>query len=529
MKKFTTFVLALAATATYTVAQSPYRTSATTPLPLDGTQTEMSDNARTLAASGAFDRTTGQSTARVAPKPLGGSYSEWEMLGTGRFNAELGVMSPCDVNIYYCTTDPSGMGMGVDAYYIEGIFDNYLPVVSMPFIDYTNIGNVFTGKYVDNKGIFIDELSNHYNVGMASTIADLSVGIIKIASLYYTDDPDIVDNVVTYGYETIQLDGDFKDYRVDFEVAGECRDRAALKTNISFVDATNVKIKAYPGALSYPQTLQAANAQHADQTITAIAESGSHYIDLTDDGTYTVIATFDKGDDEWEYLTGTYDYDSRWEEFGTAEFTEDYLASYYDGFPVATAAGIKVERHKVNTGHYRLVNPYSTTDTWVKIYPRLQYAEPEVNSFLVINAENPEKVYIYINPVDITYDDGVRMVCGSAAHYNIINDRGDDVITEKGYWGSFTTTDGVSTVSFPERTLMMRPANTDAPLFANMNGGFKVVITDKNAGISDAVASSDAVATEAYTLTGCRVDLGSAPAGLYLVKYTDGSVRKVVK
>lgn len=514
-------------------AGAPEYSAANETMQLDGHQTVPAEKWNELVASGCFNvgsaSTQADADGKTPPAPIGGSYTDWEYLGQGRFNAELGLVEPCDVDVWYCTTDPSGNGMGVDAYQIDGVYTKGIRFVSMPYIDYTKIGSTDTGLTKDGKNIMMDELSNYYNVGISSSLQSIERGILEIGALYYVDDPEVVDNVVAYGKETVKLAGEFYDYRVNLEIAGECRDGARLKVNTSFYDATNVKVKCYPGALNYRQLLVNSNAQHNDATIEALTESGSQYFPLDADGTYTVIVTYNKGE-EMEYQSATYEYDSQWEDYGTAEFTEDYLASYYDNFPVATATGIKVQQHKVNKGHFRLVNPYSTTDTWVKIYPRLQYAEPEVNSFLVINAEKPEQVYVYINPVDITYDDGVRMVCGSAAHYNLINDRTEEQITERGYWGKIETADGVSTITFPERTLMMRPVNSESPLFANMNGAFKVVMKATGAGVDDiTVTPDDVTAVAAYTLSGMSVDIDAAPAGIYVVKYSDGSARKIVK
>lgn len=481
-----------------------------------------SANAQRLAESGAFKNLPG-SRSSEAPAPLGDNFSDWEILGTGHFFAECGVMEPCDVTVWYCTTDP--YGYGVDSWYIDGIFPKGLRVAGMPFIDYYNIGQLETGKTLtDGTEVLIDELSNHYSVGM-ETLVDMTLGRINIASLYYVGDPDDPSNVVAYGMETIQLDGDFKDYRVDFSVAGETREGNRLKTNINFVDATNVKVKAYQGALTYPQIITSAMSQHTDESIANVEASGAQYFDLTDNGTYTVIATFDKGEDDWEYLTATYDYDSRWEYYGKAAFTEDYFASYYDEFPILTAEGIAVERHTESDGIYRLVNPYTTTDTWTSLWSKLAPYDEEINSFLVINAERPEMVYIYINPVDITYDDGIRMVCGSAAHYNMINDRTDEQITAKGYWGTIVTDGDQKTIDFPQMSLMMRPANSEYPLFANNNDGFKVVMTADKSGIAAVDADAEA-APVYYNLQGVRV--AEPVSGAVTIVVRGGKVTKEI-
>ena len=61
-------------------------------------------------------------TSTQPPADLGGNFSSWELLGTGNFNAELHLVDPAPVTVYWCTTDP--MGMGVDSWYIDGVFEN---------------------------------------------------------------------------------------------------------------------------------------------------------------------------------------------------------------------------------------------------------------------------------------------------------------------------------------------------------------------------------------------------------------------
>ena len=46
-------------------------------------------------------------------------------------------------------------------------------------------------------------------------------------------------------------------------------------------------------------------------------------------------------------------------------------------------------------------------------------------------------------------------------------------------------------------------------------------------GIEDAVAGSDATVVEVYNLSGVRVEGKDLPAGVYIVRMSDGSSRKV--
>lgn len=130
--------------------------------------------------------------------------------------------------------------------------------------------------------------------------------------------------------------------------------------------------------------------------------------------------------------------------------------------------------------------------------------------------------------MDITDGDGVRLVMGSAAHYNIINGRSDDVITEKGYWGTtaYANEGNTVSVSFPERVLMMRQATSEYPLFAGFNDSFAVTMT-KSASTAVSELTADDNAPAAYfDLTG-RPVATPAEGGVY-IRRQGGTVSKVL-
>ncbi len=460
-----------------------------------------------------------------APNDLGGNFSSWEELGVGKFNAELGLVDPVnDITVYYCTTDP--YGYGVDSWYFEGLYDG-VRMAGMPFIDYFNIGTGKTGLTYQGKPVMYDELSTHYDIGMESYY-DETMGLFHFAMLYYVDDPNDVDNVIAYGYETFQLAGEFKDYRVELSIAGETKDGNLLKVNNTFVDAENVKIGIYPRAMTYPDLIMTAASQRADESIPVLTESVPQYFALGDDGIYTALLTYTGKDGAEEFMYDSYEFDSKWTNYGTADFTDDYLASYYTDFPIKTVTGLKLQKHN-EKDIYRIVNPYTTDNTWTSIWSKLQPAEPECNSYFVINAEDKEKVYIYINPIDITLDDGSRLIVGSAAHYNIINDRTDEQITEKGYWGrADESADGDLTITFPQTTLMMRPSTSDYPLFAGYNDAFKAVLHfDPSTSSVENIDFDTFESKEYFTLQGTRVDAPSK--GIYIMRQGDKVSRILVK
>ena len=466
------------------------------------------------------------------PADLGGNFSSWEFLADGNFDAKLEFVDPCPVSVYYCTTDP--YGWGVDSWCIEGVFDTSIRVAGMPFIDYYNINNFDTGLTYNGKPVMVDELSNHYSIGV-ETFVNSALGRLELAMLYYVDDPDNVDNVIGYGVETVQLDGDYKDYTVNMSIAGETTDGQSLKVDLAFADATNVKTALYVKELGYDpaedddfETLVA--DQRNDATLETADQAGSTLMPLGATGTYVVVTTYDtdeQSDDN--YKVATYDYEAEWSDWGTADYTDDYLSSYYTDFPILTVSNVRVQRHD-SEERYRLVNPYTTDDTWTSVWSKLVPADSEVNSYMEINAVNPEHTYVVIAPSDITDGDGVRLVMGSAAHYNIINGRSDDVITEKGYWGSTTYSNDGNTVSvsFPKMVLMMRQISSEYPLFAGMNDAFKLVMTaSSTTGITDIEATDNSAAVY-YDLQGRKV-VTPTESGVYIVRNGSDVKKLIVK
>lgn len=467
------------------------------------------------------------------PADLGGNFSSWELLGNATFNAEAQVISPCDATVYYCTTDPTGMG--VDSWCVEGVFGNVIRIAGMPFIDFYNINNFDTGLTYQGKPVMVDDLTKYYNVGI-ETMVYPEMGKIEMAMLYYVDDPSVVDNVIAYGLETIQIEGDYRDYKVDMSVAGETRDGKSLKVDLNFADATNVKTAVFVKDLGYnpaeDDELKSLVADvRSNDDFDIIGTPGSLYLPLDCTGTYLVVTTYDTDQvSEDNYKIATYDYEAEWEEWGSAEYTDDFLASYYDEFPINTAKGIKVERH-ASDERYRMVNPYTTDDTWTSVWSRLQPADPEVNSYMEINAVNPEHTYIVIAPSDITDGDGVRLVMGSAAHYNLINGRSEDAITERGYWGSTTYTDDNNTVSvsFPRMVLMMRQITSEYPLFAGYNDSFALVMKSSvGTGISEIATGETSFEPEYLDMQGVRVKNPVAP-GIYIKRSGSKTEKIVVK
>ena len=130
--------------------------------------------------------------------------------------------------------------------------------------------------------------------------------------------------------------------------------------------------------------------------------------------------------------------------------------------------------------------------------------------------------------IDITDGDGIRLVVGSAAHYNIINGRTEEAITEKGYWGTITKDGNTATVTFPQTTLMMRPINSEYPMFANYNNGFKAVLNGTPSGIGDITSDmGNDAPVEYYNLQGMRVD--NPENGLYIRRQGTTVTKVLVK
>ena len=152
---------------------------------------------------------------------------------------------------------------------------------------------------------------------------------------------------------------------------------------------------------------------------------------------------------------------------GKGTYTEDFLAGLFEGMENLTYE-VEIQESVDNPGKYRLVNPYGAA------YP---YNEPgdyddTQDYYMVINAQDPEGVYIPLQGVGCDWGYGEWTVYSMAANYL---DAGYTLADAKAAGQCGTLKDGV--ITFPVKSLLITADGLGGKIYyANQYGAFKVVL-----------------------------------------------------
>ncbi len=151
-----------------------------------------------------------------------------------------------------------------------------------------------------------------------------------------------------------------------------------------------------------------------------------------------------------------------WKNIGWVPYTEDFVTTFYGVSPVTYY--VPIEEAEGSNGIYRLVNAYGA------YYP---YNEPgdysaSTNSYMEINAQDPQKVYITQSATTMNWGEG-NFVMFSLAGMRIA--QGNPAAAE-GSYGTLAN----GKITFPARTLLVAMAdyNDGGFYYANSNGAFCV-------------------------------------------------------
>lgn len=167
--------------------------------------------------------------------------------------------------------------------------------------------------------------------------------------------------------------------------------------------------------------------------VNKVSTPGNVTFSFDADGEYTIVAIGYTSDEEamssayvsYEYEASV-DPNEGWTSLGYVDYTDGYICSFYIGVPAATYS-VELQESDETPGLYRLVNPYGAA------YP---YNEPgdyneSVNSYLLIDATDTDKVYVQESPQTLDWGDGT-FICYSYAGY-YLEYRGDAASAEEGY------------------------------------------------------------------------------------------------
>ncbi len=170
---------------------------------------------------------------------------------------------------------------------------------------------------------------------------------------------------------------------------------------------------------------------------------------------------------------------------GMAQYTDDIVGPMF-GLENVTYE-VEIQESEETPGKYRLVNPYG------EAFPHNVPGDWDDSQdyYLTIHAENPEQVYLDLQPLGVDWGFGM-MYAYSYAAYFMDNGVSADEVAANGYFGVLK--DGV--IMFPMKSLLLyMPDYSTSLYYANNAGAFKIVLPGAGADESnDTPAETTSVA-----------------------------------
>lgn len=292
------------------------------------------------------------------------------------------------------------------------------------------------------------------------------------------------------GIETFQLDG-FKQYDYSITMSNKGNYVDVDKQDnavISFVTGTDVNFYRYvltTGALSDSEIKQVADGI-MDRSIESTEATGSSSIafPMSEPGTYTIVAvTYDENEIAQKYNALTFDFEpagvpNPWVSLGVCKYIDDFIFTSY--FNSASAEDIEpyfiaVDENKDQPGLFRLQNPYGPES----IYGGVEGAVfAEGNHHIIINATDPNGVYIDLQSTGLDFGEGEIGIYSLASYYMAKGESLEEV-KKAGLCGTYKN----NIISFPKESLAL--VLGDKIYTANTYGAWKI---DMN--VSDAHRSA---------------------------------------
>lgn len=300
-----------------------------------------------------------------------------------------------------------GLMYGVNMYVTRDLTTNYLSVPEM-----------WTGVFNTNYNENVMCSDTYMYTGSASyqplSYFNPETGLMTLNMVYY-----ISLGTFGNGNEYFQLGG-YSDYSMEIERRGnyvEGEQESALFFVYKGADIENYRFTAVQGKLTDDQVNAEVDKLTADEEATSYTESGMVAFNFTETGTYTIIVVgYDGGEAKTviakEFEIETVQAASSWESMGYVAYTDGYICSLYPS-AVPEPYYVEIQQHKDVEGYYRLVNPYGAA------YPYNEAGDYDANtnSYLLVNACDPEYVYIEESPSTTNWGQGVFTFSSMVANY----------------------------------------------------------------------------------------------------------------
>ena len=326
--------------------------------------------------------------------------------------------------------------------------------------------------------------------------------VIQLAPMYYMDNTGGWNKTQEDGMITIIFPGvEIKDYSVGVEYAGrfiDPKDNAYADLNVTMgADVATVKV-----GMAASEDINGVLAGILGGSIESqeLTEAGTVRFALGDAGKYTAIAiSYDAEGEAQEAAYTQFEYTvgattSAWETLGMAKYTDDFMASLFNGVEPVTYE-VEIQANSEKPGMYRLVNPYGAA------FPYNEAGDWDTSSdyYLEINAQDPQGVYIETQ--ELGFDWGYGMFSASSMAFQYLANYDLETIKGAGYCG--TLTEGV--ITFPAKTLLITATQLDGFYYANQNGAFKVVMPSASKSSKSVKAVTNRVRADKKNVAGQRL------------------------
>lgn len=334
---------------------------------------------------------------------------------------------------------------------------NYLMLYDLRtwYVEIIGVPESQVDAYMEEHG----EAQSYYNPETGTFVMNLILIGTKIpVGNYYSD-----------GLDYLQLPG-YKHYEVAFDYNGNYTDpntdiEYAIVDAYKSEDVNSFVYKYYPGELASDDIDAAIEEIKADEDLEAISEGSSKLaLPLDEDGTYTIVAVGrdENGD---QVCTSNYSFkyytsatSAQWKTLGYCEYTDVLLPAFFSSIK-ATKLDVKIQESVTVSGRYRLVNPY-------KEYAEdLGFAYMNGNSYMIVDASNPDQVFIEESYLGLVYDPKYGELVGSSLAFDgLAQGYPASAIAGIGWFGKLED----NKITFPAGTLLagmvnlgMNYANTD--------------------------------------------------------------------
>lgn len=335
---------------------------------------------------------------------------------------------------------------------------------------------------IDNPGMFTayndDQKTLAYNTVLEwADDAKTKPGLVALSPYYYIEGVGGWNKATAMSFQITFPGYEVLDNTVDIEYLGifnGADESAAIVANVTLGADVTSALVACRKDMSADDVL--AGLRDGSIVGIEITESGKVTFPVEEDGDYVVaaISTNKNGkpaDDAFaniSYSTGP----KEWNKLGMATYTDGFMCSLYSETPAADAQKgtyqVELAENIATPGVYRLKNPYGAS------FPFNNEGDYDAtkNYFLVINASDPDGVYIELQPQGINWGDG-EMSAWSYADYFMQQGYTLDVVKGAGYAGKLEN----GTITFPVQGLLAL-LGEDGPYYANQEGEFLLVLPE---------------------------------------------------